>query len=60
VSVRFQVAESGRVESAALTPAALNGTPLGQCLIGVARATDFGPQDAPITFTIPLTARRLE
>ncbi|HMJ11598.1 MAG TPA: protein kinase [Polyangiaceae bacterium] len=60
VSVRFQVAKSGRVESATLAPSALNGTPLGQCLLGIARATDFGAQDGPVTFTIPLTARRVE
>jgi serine/threonine-protein kinase len=60
VSVRFQVAPSGHVESAALSPAALGGTPLGVCLLGVARGTDFGAQSAPVAFTIPITARRVK
>ena len=60
VSVRFRVDASGRVTSAELAPAALNGTPLGQCLVGVARATDFGRQAEPFSFTIPITARRVK
>ncbi len=38
---------------------ALNSTPLGQCLIRVARATDFGPQAEGISFVIPIVARRV-
>lgn len=60
VSVRFRVSESGHVESAVLSPAALNGTPLGQCLVTVAASTNFGAQAQPITFTIPLRARRVQ
>jgi len=57
ISVNFEVATSGRVSSAALSPAALNGTPLGDCLLSIARATDFGPQAKPVAFAIPLLAR---
>ncbi|HEX7671043.1 MAG TPA: protein kinase, partial [Polyangiaceae bacterium] len=60
VSVRFRLAASGHVESADLSPAALGGTPLGQCLLGVARSTDFGPVSEPVSFTIPITARRVK
>lgn len=60
VSVRFRVDTSGHVTSAELAPATLNGTPLGQCLLGVARGTDFGRQTEPFAFTIPITARRVK
>jgi hypothetical protein len=60
VSVHFRIDTSGHVTSADLAPAALNGTPLGQCIIGVARGTDFGQQAEPFSFTIPITARRVK
>lgn len=60
VAVKFRVDANGHVTSAELAPPALNGTPLGQCIIGVARSTDFGHQSDPFSFTIPLTARRVK
>jgi eukaryotic-like serine/threonine-protein kinase len=60
VSVRFRLAASGHVDSAELSPSTLGGTPLGQCLLGVARSTDFGPVSEPVSFTIPITARRVK
>jgi serine/threonine-protein kinase len=60
VSVRFHVNATGHVEGADLFPAALNGTPLGQCVLGVARGIDFGKQTEAVTFTIPITARRVK
>jgi hypothetical protein len=60
VSIRFTVAETGHVSSAQLSPASLSGTPVGQCLLGVARATEFGPLGEALTFTIPITARRMK
>jgi serine/threonine-protein kinase len=59
VSIRFRVNADGNVEAADLNPSTLNGTPLGQCLIGVAKRTSFGPQSEGISFTIPITARRV-
>ena len=59
VSVRFRLASSGHVDSAELSPSALSGTPLGQCLLAVARSTDFGAISEPVSFTIPITARRV-
>jgi serine/threonine-protein kinase len=60
ISVRFHLAPSGLVESADLSPSALSATPLGQCLLGVARGTSFGAQSGPVSFTIPITARRVK
>ncbi|HVU03216.1 MAG TPA: protein kinase [Polyangiaceae bacterium] len=60
VSVRFHLAATGHVESAELSPAALSATPLGQCLLQVMRSTDFGPLSEPVSFTIPITARRVK
>ena len=60
VSVRFRVNASGHVDAADFFPAALNGTPLGQCLLGVARGIDFGKQTEAVSFTIPITARRVK
>jgi serine/threonine-protein kinase len=58
LSLRFEVDASGHVVSAHVLPPALAATPLGQCIEGVARGTDFGPQPHPVSFRIPLTARR--
>jgi serine/threonine protein kinase len=58
LSVRFEVDASGHVISAHVLPAALAATPLGQCIETVARDTDFGPQPRPLSFRIPMTARR--
>jgi eukaryotic-like serine/threonine-protein kinase len=58
VMVRFSIDTKGQVQRAELAPSTLTGTGLGQCLLGEARAARFGPQPEPVTFTIPVTARR--
>jgi len=58
ISVRFEVGTDGHVLSAQVQPGALGSTPLGQCIAGVARGTDFGSQPEPTTFRIPITAKR--
>jgi serine/threonine-protein kinase len=58
LAVRFEVDASGHVVSAHVLPPTLAVTPLGQCIEGVARDTDFGPQAHPVSFRIPLTTRR--
>jgi hypothetical protein len=58
ISVRFEVGTDGHVISAQVQPGALGSMPLGQCIAGVARGTDFGPQPEPTTFRIPITAKR--
>jgi len=59
LSVQFQVRVDGSVKSADLIPAALGGSPMGLCLLQVARATRFQALNEPISFSIPITARRL-
>jgi len=58
LSVRFEVDASGHVVTAHVLPPTLAATPLGQCIETVARGTDFGPQPRPLSFRIPMTARR--
>lgn len=57
LAIRFSVSSAGNVVSAAVQPAALASTALGQCLQGVARSTEFGPQPEARSFTIPIHAR---
>ncbi len=58
IAVRFEVGTDGKVLSAQVQPTALGSTSLGQCIVSVARATDFGPQPEPTPFRIPITAKR--
>ncbi|HEX2872493.1 MAG TPA: protein kinase [Polyangiaceae bacterium] len=58
LTIRFQVEASGAVRSADLVPASLAGSALGSCILGVARATRFPAGEAPVSFTIPITARK--
>jgi serine/threonine-protein kinase len=58
VSVRFEVGTDGRVAAAQVQPSALAATPLGDCIAKVAQKTQFGPQPQPLSFRIPITARR--
>jgi serine/threonine protein kinase len=57
LSVTFQVDSAGAVQHAALNPAALSGTALGRCVLGVATGTQFGAQPEALSFTIPIAAR---
>jgi serine/threonine-protein kinase len=57
ISVRFDVDRSGHVVAASVSPASLQSQPLGSCILGVARSTDFGPQPEPVSFSIPISAR---
>jgi serine/threonine protein kinase len=58
ISIRFEVNAAGKVTSAELSPAALTGTPLGACILGVARSVSFSRLSTPVAFSIPITARR--
>jgi serine/threonine protein kinase len=58
ISVRFEVNPAGKVTSAELTPPTLTGTPLGVCILGVARSVQFSRLSKPVAFSIPITARR--
>jgi eukaryotic-like serine/threonine-protein kinase len=60
ISVEFRAERSGRVAAAKLIPSQLEGTPLGQCLLRVAKDTRFGPLERAQTFSIPIHARAVE
>jgi len=57
ISVNFEVGASGKVQTATLEPSSLASTPLGQCLLEVARGTSFGAVGKPLRFKIPIRAR---
>ncbi|HEX6245645.1 MAG TPA: hypothetical protein VFZ61_32195, partial [Polyangiales bacterium] len=57
LALAFEVDPRGAVERAEIEPAALSETPLGACLLQVARATQFGPQSGYLRFRIPVNAR---
>jgi serine/threonine-protein kinase len=57
ISVRFQIDASGAVQNAVVSPSSVAGTPLGQCIGGVARSTKFDAQPEPVSFSIPIAAR---
>jgi serine/threonine protein kinase len=58
LTIRFQVEATGAVRSVELLPAAVAGSALGGCILAVARSTRFPPGEAPVSFTIPITARK--
>jgi hypothetical protein len=58
LTIRFQVEANGGVRSAELAPASVANTPLGACIRSVAQSTRFPAGDAPVSFTIPITARK--
>jgi len=58
IAVQFQLDASGKVRDVQTDPVAIGKTPLGGCLLKLARATDFGPQSAALAFRIPLRARQ--
>jgi serine/threonine protein kinase len=57
LAVNFEVGASGKVQSVTLEPGALAPTPLGACLLGVARGTRFGAVGKALRFSIPIRAR---
>ncbi len=58
IAVQFQLETSGKVREVQTDPVAIGKTPLGDCLLKLARSTDFGPQSAALAFRIPLKARQ--
>ncbi len=57
VVIGFSLAASGAVTNATIKPASVAPTPLGQCVLGVAKTTEFPPRDTGISFSIPVTIR---
>ncbi|HKU42853.1 MAG TPA: serine/threonine-protein kinase [Polyangiales bacterium] len=59
VSLHFRVTESGEVAEVGLRPVTLDSTALGQCLLELARSTNFGPLTRAVAFQIPLSVHKL-
>jgi len=57
MAVHFVITEAGKVKEAKLDPPAMAPTPLGKCVIDVAKGTYFGKQQHEFAFRIPITAR---
>ena len=58
LALSLSIDQAGNVLEAGLVPAELEGTELGQCLLGVARSVTFDPQDDEVKVTIPLKVKR--
>jgi serine/threonine-protein kinase len=59
LTLHFQVATTGIVESARIEPAALSDQPLGLCLVEVAKGTRFGALAKRVSFHIPITTEKV-
>jgi serine/threonine-protein kinase len=58
LGVRFTLSADGAVVQAEVSPAGVATTPLGTCIRKAAQAMHFPKQAAPISFEVPLTARK--
>ena len=58
VTLRFELDQARLVERARLVPTALQETPLGRCLLRIARQTRFPDAPRGARFRIPLTLER--
>jgi len=54
VSVRIQIDTKGIVQAAEVLPGSVGSSPLGACLVAIAKQTHFGPQPKPAAFRVPL------
>jgi hypothetical protein len=57
ITLRFRIDAAGKVISAQVGPGSIAGTPLGSCVLGVAKSISFPPQGEPVGFSVPITAR---
>jgi TonB family protein len=57
MSVRIQIDRTGAVQDALVIPSSVGATPLGNCVLAIVKATQFGAQTEPVSFTIPIAAR---
>ncbi len=57
VVIRFEVDAQGKVSDASITPAELDNSPLGRCVVGVAKTTEFPAEGSPLTLRIPISTR---
>jgi eukaryotic-like serine/threonine-protein kinase len=59
IAVRFEIDTQGKVVAASVLPPGIAATPLGECIVRVALSIDFGPQPEPLSFRVPISARRV-
>ncbi len=59
MQVDFAIGPNGQLKRAAVTPAGVAGRPLGGCIATIARGTRFPGQGEQLSFTIPVTTRRV-
>ncbi len=52
--IAISVDADGNVANARVTPASVGSTPLGACVVRIARSTNFPGQGQPVRFRIPL------
>jgi eukaryotic-like serine/threonine-protein kinase len=57
VQIEFDLGARGMLERVALVPKSLAATPLGTCLLRIARSTSFPGQGRAVSFAIPVTTR---
>jgi serine/threonine protein kinase len=58
LAVSFKLAADGKVLSAQVSPDEIAATPLGKCIERAALAMKFARPGAPLSFQVPLTARK--
>ena len=58
LTLRLSLDAQGAVVDAQLSPVERSGTPFSSCVESAARALKFPKQAGPITFDVPLTARK--
>jgi serine/threonine-protein kinase len=58
MQLEFEVEPSGAIQRVGISPRALAGTALGECLLAIGQRTKFPEQPKAVSFAIPLTARR--
>jgi len=58
LTLQFQVDATGAVRGVGLQPATVTSSPLGRCVLDVARTTLFPPGPGPISFSIPITVHK--
>jgi len=58
VTLALDIDRGGRVRTAHLMPEKLEGTPLGECVLAIARRVQFARQTTPVRVAIPLHVRR--
>jgi hypothetical protein len=58
IQLEFDLDAAGKLTRVALSPGALASSPLGACLLQIARSTAFPAQGRPVSFAIPVTTSR--